>query len=110
MLPARISDLVAVEAVTDGWLDAGSIDRPLRPPRLRPATVRSQPARSAGAARATPKRGPKLVGHAQAATLSGHSLITNTVRYSAMSPEPFKDLWKYEVSPLCNRSGQTLGR
>jgi integrase len=24
----------------------------------------------------------------------GHSSITNTVRYSAMSPEPFKDLWR----------------
>ena len=86
MLPARISDLVEVAAATDGWLDAGSIDRPLRPPRLRPATVRSQPARSA----------------------VGHSLITNTVRYSAMGPEPFKDLWRYEVPLLCKRSGQTL--
>ena len=25
----------------------------------------------------------------------GHSLITNTVRYSAMNPEPFKDLWRW---------------
>ena len=24
----------------------------------------------------------------------GHASITNTVRYSAMSPEPFKDLWR----------------
>ena len=24
----------------------------------------------------------------------GHSSITNTVRYSAMNPEPFKDLWR----------------
>jgi site-specific recombinase XerD len=24
----------------------------------------------------------------------GHASITNTVRYSAMSPEPFRDLWR----------------
>jgi type 1 fimbriae regulatory protein FimB/type 1 fimbriae regulatory protein FimE len=24
----------------------------------------------------------------------GHASITNTVRYTAMSPEPFKDLWR----------------
>src|SRR5262249_8975517 len=24
----------------------------------------------------------------------GHSSITNTVRYTAMSPEPFKDIWR----------------
>jgi site-specific recombinase XerD len=24
----------------------------------------------------------------------GHALITNTVRYTAMSPEPFKDIWR----------------
>jgi type 1 fimbriae regulatory protein FimB len=24
----------------------------------------------------------------------GHASITNTVKYSAMSPEPFKDIWK----------------
>ena len=24
----------------------------------------------------------------------GHAWITNTVRYTAMSPEPFKDLWR----------------
>ena len=23
----------------------------------------------------------------------GHASITNTVRYSAMSPEPFRDIW-----------------
>ncbi len=25
----------------------------------------------------------------------GHASITNTVRYTAMSPEPFKDVWRY---------------
>ena len=24
----------------------------------------------------------------------GHAAITNTVRYTAMSPEPFKDIWR----------------
>ena len=24
----------------------------------------------------------------------GHASITNTVRYTAMSPEPFKDIWR----------------
>jgi len=24
----------------------------------------------------------------------GHAKITNTVRYTAMSPEPFKDVWR----------------
>jgi type 1 fimbriae regulatory protein FimB/type 1 fimbriae regulatory protein FimE len=24
----------------------------------------------------------------------GHATITNTVRYTAMSPEPFKDVWR----------------
>jgi hypothetical protein len=24
----------------------------------------------------------------------GHASITNTVRYTAMSPEPFKDVWR----------------
>jgi site-specific recombinase XerD len=24
----------------------------------------------------------------------GHATITNTVRYTAMSPEPFKDIWR----------------
>jgi type 1 fimbriae regulatory protein FimB len=24
----------------------------------------------------------------------GHASITNTVRYSAMNPEPFRDLWR----------------
>ena len=24
----------------------------------------------------------------------GHASITNTVRYSAMSPEPFRDIWR----------------
>ena len=24
----------------------------------------------------------------------GHAFITNTVRYTAMSPEPFKDIWR----------------
>ena len=24
----------------------------------------------------------------------GHASITNTVRYTAMSPDPFKDLWR----------------
>ena len=24
----------------------------------------------------------------------GHASITNTVRYAAMSPEPFKDIWR----------------
>ena len=27
----------------------------------------------------------------------GHASITNTVRYSAMSPEPFRDLWRRPV-------------
>ena len=26
--------------------------------------------------------------------LAGHASITNTVRYTAMSPEPFKDIWR----------------
>ena len=33
-----------------------------------------------------------LSGHTIA--LLGHSSITNTVRYTAMSPEPFKDIWR----------------
>jgi site-specific recombinase XerD len=24
----------------------------------------------------------------------GHASITNTVRYTVMSPEPFKDIWR----------------
>jgi site-specific recombinase XerD len=24
----------------------------------------------------------------------GHASITNTVRYTAMSPEPFRDIWQ----------------
>jgi hypothetical protein len=24
----------------------------------------------------------------------GHASITNTVRYSVMSPEPFRDIWR----------------
>jgi site-specific recombinase XerD len=24
----------------------------------------------------------------------GHASVTNTVRYTAMSPEPFKDIWR----------------
>ena len=30
----------------------------------------------------------------------GHASITNTVRYTAMSPEPFKDIWHWRVR--CN--------
>ena len=33
----------------------------------------------------------KGMGYAQAPVLLGHASITNTVRYSAMSPEPFRD-------------------
>jgi hypothetical protein len=25
---------------------------------------------------------------------TGHASITNTVKYTAMSPEPFKDIWR----------------
>jgi site-specific recombinase XerD len=28
----------------------------------------------------------------------GHASITNTVRYTAMSPEPFKDIWRRDRS------------
>ena len=27
----------------------------------------------------------------------GHASITNTVRYSAMSPEPFRDIWRQQA-------------
>jgi site-specific recombinase XerD len=33
-------------------------------------------------------------GPSPAATLLGHASIPNTVKYTATSPEPFKDVWR----------------
>ena len=33
-------------------------------------------------------------GYAAAQHFLGHASITDTVRYTAMSPEPFKDIWR----------------
>jgi hypothetical protein len=40
------------------------------------------------------RTGGQGVGHTAAAALPRACLITNTVRYTAMSPEPFKDIWR----------------
>jgi len=42
----------------------------------------------------------------------GHASITNTVCYTAMSPEPFKDVWRCRIRPqnAARRKGVRPGR